>query len=204
MVTRSLASLRTDNCPQPKEAQPLSQLDIRSIYHLDSSALWSDGPEVALNWVLPYITHARSRVSSVFFFFCNASDETLRSIWGRSERSLQRERTSLRKSSFLHGAVRLAACAWRHASLAPSPHPTCAHTCCGKAHSSTDGKSIQQFSLGLGRSAGRLSLPSFVQRTSGRRGADPVSTWASAGAFSTRAESLNTRRPRRTRACAPS
>jgi hypothetical protein len=35
--------------PQPKEARPLSQLDIRSIQH--SSALWSDGPEVALNWL---------------------------------------------------------------------------------------------------------------------------------------------------------
>jgi hypothetical protein len=33
----------TDNFPQPKEAQPLSQLDIRSIQHFDSSALWSGG-----------------------------------------------------------------------------------------------------------------------------------------------------------------
>jgi hypothetical protein len=48
MVTRFATSPPTDNCPQPKEAQPLSQLDIRLIQHLDSSALWSDGPEVAL------------------------------------------------------------------------------------------------------------------------------------------------------------
>jgi hypothetical protein len=44
--------------PAPmNEAQPLSQLDIRSIQHFDSSALWSDGPEVALNLAisLPYI-----------------------------------------------------------------------------------------------------------------------------------------------------
>jgi hypothetical protein len=31
MVTQFAASPPTDNCPQPKEAQPLSQLDIRSI-----------------------------------------------------------------------------------------------------------------------------------------------------------------------------
>jgi hypothetical protein len=54
MVTRFAASLRTDISPQPKEAQPLSQLDIRLIQHFDSSALWSDGPEVALNWLFPY------------------------------------------------------------------------------------------------------------------------------------------------------
>jgi hypothetical protein len=29
----------TDNCPQPKEALPLSQLEIRKIKHFDSSAL---------------------------------------------------------------------------------------------------------------------------------------------------------------------
>jgi hypothetical protein len=39
--------------PQPKEAQPLSQLDIRLIQHFDSSAPWSDGPEVA-RLGLPY------------------------------------------------------------------------------------------------------------------------------------------------------
>jgi hypothetical protein len=39
---------------QPKEAQPLSQLDIRLMEHFDLSALWSDGPEVALNWPFPY------------------------------------------------------------------------------------------------------------------------------------------------------
>jgi hypothetical protein len=54
MVTRFATSPPTDNCPQPKEAQPLSQLDIRLIQHFDSSALWSDGPEVALNWPFPY------------------------------------------------------------------------------------------------------------------------------------------------------
>jgi hypothetical protein len=31
MVTRFATSPPTDNCPQPKEAQPLSQLDIRLI-----------------------------------------------------------------------------------------------------------------------------------------------------------------------------
>jgi hypothetical protein len=41
MVTRFLASLRTDNSPQRKEAQPrsVSRSDIRLIQHLDSSAL---------------------------------------------------------------------------------------------------------------------------------------------------------------------
>jgi hypothetical protein len=35
--------------PSPKEAQPLSQLDIQPIQHFDPSALWSDGgPEVPL------------------------------------------------------------------------------------------------------------------------------------------------------------
>jgi hypothetical protein len=52
--TGSQLLLRTDNCPQPKEAQPLSHaLNIRSIEHFDSSALWSDGPEVTLNWLFP-------------------------------------------------------------------------------------------------------------------------------------------------------
>jgi hypothetical protein len=32
----------------------VSRSDIRLIQHLDSSALWSDGPEVALNWPFPY------------------------------------------------------------------------------------------------------------------------------------------------------
>jgi hypothetical protein len=54
MVTRFAASPPTDNCPQPKEAQPLSQLDIRLIQHFHSSALWFDGPEVELNWPFPY------------------------------------------------------------------------------------------------------------------------------------------------------
>jgi hypothetical protein len=35
-------------------ATTVSRSDIRSIQHLDSSALWSDGPEVALNWLFPY------------------------------------------------------------------------------------------------------------------------------------------------------
>ena len=38
MVTRFVTSPPTDNCPQPKDAQPLSQLDIRLILHFDSSA----------------------------------------------------------------------------------------------------------------------------------------------------------------------
>ena len=38
MVTRFVASLRTDNSPQRKEARPLSHADIRFIQHLDSSA----------------------------------------------------------------------------------------------------------------------------------------------------------------------
>jgi hypothetical protein len=39
MVTRFLAYLRTDNSPQPKEAQPMSHAhDIRLIQHFDSSA----------------------------------------------------------------------------------------------------------------------------------------------------------------------
>jgi hypothetical protein len=39
MVTRFAASLPTDICPQPKEAQPLvSRSDIRLIQHLDLSA----------------------------------------------------------------------------------------------------------------------------------------------------------------------
>jgi hypothetical protein len=53
-MARFATSPPTDNCPQPKEAQPLSQLDIRLIQHFDSSALWFDGPEVALNWAFPY------------------------------------------------------------------------------------------------------------------------------------------------------
>jgi hypothetical protein len=58
---RQLESPPTDNCPQPKEAQALSQLDIRSIQDFDSSALWSDGPEEALYWPFPYpILPARS------------------------------------------------------------------------------------------------------------------------------------------------
>jgi hypothetical protein len=32
----------------------VSRSAIRSIQHFDSSALWSDGPEVALNWLFPY------------------------------------------------------------------------------------------------------------------------------------------------------
>ena len=54
MVTRFATSPPTDNYPQPKEAQPLSQLEIRLIQYLDSSALWFDGPEVALNWLFTY------------------------------------------------------------------------------------------------------------------------------------------------------
>jgi hypothetical protein len=54
MVTRFATSPPTDNCPQPKEAQPLSPLDIRLIQHFDSSALWFDGPEVAINWPFPH------------------------------------------------------------------------------------------------------------------------------------------------------
>ena len=60
MVTRFLAPLRTDNSPQPKEAQPLSQLDTRSIQHFDSSALWSDGPEVALIGHFPNLYYPRT------------------------------------------------------------------------------------------------------------------------------------------------
>jgi hypothetical protein len=39
----------------------VSRSDIRLIRYLDFSALWSDGPEVALNWRFPYplITHQR-------------------------------------------------------------------------------------------------------------------------------------------------
>jgi hypothetical protein len=59
MVTRFVTSPPTDNCPQPKEAQPLSQLD---------SALWSDGPEVALNWLFPFpILPAAPRASLLQF-----------------------------------------------------------------------------------------------------------------------------------------
>jgi hypothetical protein len=47
--SNTVRNFPTDNCPQPKEAQPLSQLDIRIIRHLDTSALWFDGAEVALN-----------------------------------------------------------------------------------------------------------------------------------------------------------
>jgi hypothetical protein len=81
-VTRFAASPPTDNCPQPKEAQPPSQLDTRSKQHLDSSALWSDGPEVTLNWPFPYpilppargahyggISPAVGVTAAPFFFF---------------------------------------------------------------------------------------------------------------------------------------
>ena len=34
MVTRFATAPPTDNCPQPKEAQPLSQLDIRLIQYI--------------------------------------------------------------------------------------------------------------------------------------------------------------------------
>ena len=56
MVTRFATSPPTDNCPQPKEAQPLSQLDIH-LYNiltprLCGLMLWFDGPEVALIWLL--------------------------------------------------------------------------------------------------------------------------------------------------------
>jgi hypothetical protein len=68
MVTRFATSPPTDNSPQPKEAQPLSQLDIRSIQHLDSSALWSDGPEVvrlgAHFLVLYYLHRLRAPVQA--------------------------------------------------------------------------------------------------------------------------------------------
>jgi ankyrin repeat protein len=56
MVTRFAASLRTDNSPQPKEAQltTVSRSNIRLNQHFDSSAQWSDGPEVAHKWLFPY------------------------------------------------------------------------------------------------------------------------------------------------------
>jgi hypothetical protein len=63
LVTRFATSPPTDNCPQLKEAQPLSQLDTRSISHFDSSALWFDGPEVSLNWLFPYPILPSSSVS---------------------------------------------------------------------------------------------------------------------------------------------
>jgi hypothetical protein len=60
MATRFATPPPTDNCPQPKEAQPLSQLDIQFISHFDSSALWFEGPEAALIGYFPilyYPTH---------------------------------------------------------------------------------------------------------------------------------------------------
>jgi hypothetical protein len=47
MVTRFAASLRTDNCPQPKEARPLSHA-----LTSDSNNIWT--PAVALNWLFPH------------------------------------------------------------------------------------------------------------------------------------------------------
>ena len=57
MVTRFATSPPTDKRPQPKEAQPLSQLGIRLIKYniLTSSALWFDGPEVALTEYFPIL-----------------------------------------------------------------------------------------------------------------------------------------------------
>jgi hypothetical protein len=54
MITRFAASLRTDNCPQPKEAQPRSH----TLSHPTNTTFgllgsWF-GPEVALNWLFPY------------------------------------------------------------------------------------------------------------------------------------------------------
>jgi hypothetical protein len=80
MVTRFAASLRTDNCPQPKEAQPLSQLDIRLLQHFDSSALvvwrWClTGYLLILNYpqievpLRGHLTSCRSNLTPPFFFF---------------------------------------------------------------------------------------------------------------------------------------
>jgi hypothetical protein len=42
----------------------VSRSDIRLIQYLDSSALWSDGPEVALNWLFPFPNLSAQRVPS--------------------------------------------------------------------------------------------------------------------------------------------
>jgi hypothetical protein len=48
------ASLRTDICPQRRESSSTSHARNPFILNFFDSAQWSDGPEVALNWLFPY------------------------------------------------------------------------------------------------------------------------------------------------------
>jgi hypothetical protein len=64
MVTRFATSPPTYNCPQPKEAHHCLSLTSNQ-YNVSTPRLcgWSDGPEVALNWLFPYpiLPPARAR-----------------------------------------------------------------------------------------------------------------------------------------------
>ena len=57
MVTRFLASLRTDNCPQPKEARPLSHAQTSDEYNILT----------ALGWVRRYLFIGTSSSTSQAF-----------------------------------------------------------------------------------------------------------------------------------------